>query len=268
MARARSVPRSRKGVLVEGTPEVPAVRQVLFRGELPFAEPRANSPVEFFPEGRLGIFLCSNPSHPTQFQERPSPLKKENARRELERPDWSGATGAVMTLGSAAGECWEHNASGSAREGAPPPAVPAEQTLQVLSRRNQQRLAVDLLQAAQPEAPQAMPGFGLGKEGFDPNVSFAHRLGIGLRRMVGPYPLPIRLIEMTPHASAAVRGRALAAERAGDTGSCGRDVDAPLRALTLGQKAQRLATWTALAIRGRVVDEGLLPESPGSLADL
>jgi hypothetical protein len=176
--------------------------------------------------------------------------------------------GRGHALGSAAGECWEHNARDSAREGAPPPAVPAKQPLQVLPSRNQQRLPVDLLQAAQAEAPQAMPGFGLGKEGLDPDLSFAHRLGIGLRRMVGPNPLPIRLIEMPPHAAAAARGRALAAQRAAGTGCCGRGVNAPLRALAVRQEAQRLTARAAERVCSCIVDKVVLPESPGSLPDL
>jgi len=51
--------------------------------------------------------------------------------------DEASSSGAVMASGLVIGEGREHYASGSAREGAPPPALPAEQALQVLPRSDQ-----------------------------------------------------------------------------------------------------------------------------------
>ena len=112
-----------------------------------------------------------------------------------------------------------------------------------------------------------MPVLRFGKQRFDPDLSFAHRFGIGRGRVVGTDPVPICLIEVSPHAAAATRGGALATERTGSADRCGRGVNAPLRALTVGQEAQRLLAWAPVAIRGHVVDEVGLAEPPGSLPD-
>ena len=76
----------------------------------------------------------------------------------------------------------------------------------VLASRNEERLTVDPLQPTQAEATQAMPVLGFGKERFDPHLSFAHRLGVGLGRVVGARPVQGGLVEVTSHATPARRG--------------------------------------------------------------
>src|SRR4051812_45854420 len=60
----------------------------------------------------------------------------------------------------------------------PPPC--RQEPLQVLPRRDQQPLDVDVLQASPPEATQAMPELSLGKQRLHPDLALAHRFLVGL----------------------------------------------------------------------------------------
>lgn len=56
------------------------------------------------------------------------------------------------------------------------PASSLEQPLEVLSGGNQQSLAVDSPQTAQPKASHPMPLFAFSEERLDPDLALAHRL--------------------------------------------------------------------------------------------
>ena len=82
--------------------------------------------------------------------------------------------------------------------------MPAEQALQVLAGRDQQRLAVDLLQSPQAEPPQAVPVLGFGEQWLHPDLAFAHGLGVGLGGVVAADPVEVGLLQAAPHAPAAL----------------------------------------------------------------
>src|ERR687893_324861 len=110
---------------------------------------------------------------------------------------------------------------------------------------------------------------GSAREGPPPpDLSFAHRLGVGRGGMVAADPVHVGLGEMPPHASAPAGRGALAPQRAGGTGGRRRSIDAPLRALAVAQETQGLTTRTGVGIRCRVVAEVLIPELSCPVADL
>src|SRR3954463_9870687 len=113
-----------------------------------------------------------------------------------------------------------------------------------------------------------MPVLRLSEEGCNPDLPFAHRLGVGLRCLISPDPVQICFIEMPSHAPTPAGSGALASQGAASTGRCRCGVDAPLRALAVGQETQHLIARTPIAIRGRVVDEVSFPELPRPVADL
>ena len=84
----------------------------------------------------------------------------------------AGQAGRVRSQGQG-WQGWERrkdDAGRSRREGVPTPAPSAEQALQVLTCRGQQRLLVDLLQTPQTEPPQPVPVLGFGEQRFHPDL--------------------------------------------------------------------------------------------------
>ena len=94
--------------------------------------------------------------------------------------------------------------------------------------------------APQAEAPQPVPVLGLGEERFDPDLPFAHRLGVGLGRVVGAHPSRYASSRCRPTR----RPRSLVVHclRSAQVRQTRRGgVDAPLRALAVGSGSARSA---------------------------
>jgi hypothetical protein len=89
-----------------------------------------------------------------------------------------------------------------------PPATQAQQPLEILPRGEEQCLAVHPPEPAQPEAVHAVPLLALGKERLDPHRTLAHRLGIRLARVIRPFMLQIRFLEVAMHRPSMVARRA------------------------------------------------------------
>jgi hypothetical protein len=67
-----------------------------------------------------------------------------------------------------------------------------EPALQVLPRRDQQRLDVDVNQVPQPKLPQAMPRPGFREEGLDPRIALPECLLAGGRPSVAADTIEVR----------------------------------------------------------------------------
>ena len=174
------------------------------------------------------------------------PLARLNCPGERGRPGCGPRQGNAPALNRAA-------AGLAARTGSAPPAAPPghgrrPQPAWLSSRFRFWPAAISsaspltLLQPPQPEPPQPVPVLGLGEERFDPDLAFAHRLGVGLGRVVAAHPVQVRLVEAArPTRRPRWRGGALGAERAGAHRRRRGLVDPALRGVALGQEAQRLA---------------------------
>jgi hypothetical protein len=76
-----------------------------------------------------------------------------------------------------------------------PPATALEQALQVLARRDQQRLGVHLPKPSEAEASQPVPVLGFTEEWLDPDLALEHRLQEGGRVVVTSHAVEVVSVE-------------------------------------------------------------------------
>jgi hypothetical protein len=85
-----------------------------------------------------------------------------------------------------------------------------EQPLEVLPRREQERLTIDAPEPSQAEPSHAMPLLAFCEERFDPYLALAHRLGVGLALVVCADPVEEGLGEVAVDNASVGAGRTLA----------------------------------------------------------
>src|SRR3954453_15083951 len=113
-----------------------------------------------------------------------------------------------------------------------------------------------------------MPGLGLREERLDPDLTFAHRLGVGLGGVVAPHPVEIRLVEAARELPPVGTAGALDLQRAGVTGSGWCPVDSgPLGVLVLAE-GQFLATGAVIDIALGFIGESIPAEQARSVIEV
>src|SRR5689334_18313905 len=113
-----------------------------------------------------------------------------------------------------------------------------------------------------------MPRLGFSEERLDPDPPLAHRCGVGLCLVIAPHTVQGVGIQAAADAPSSLGRGALSPESASGTGRGRRYIDAPARAIALGEEAQRLASGAVVGISLRGVGEVLLSKRPRSTASL
>src|SRR5215204_3446869 len=95
------------------------------------------------------------------------------------------------------------------------PTPEGEQPLHILTRGDQQRFYVDLLEPSQAEPSHPVPVFGLGEERLYPYPPFAQGFFVEERTTVAFHPIDVLLIEVAQDLPSRLAGRALCPQQAG-----------------------------------------------------
>src|SRR5919107_1470174 len=135
-----------------------------------------------------------------------------------------------------------------------------EQPLHILTRGNQQRFYVHLLEPSQAEPSHPVPVLGLGVQRLHPNPPLAQSFLVGEGSAVGADPIDVSLVEVAEHLAAGLVVRALGPQFARLTRAGFRLVECQLPCLVFRPGEQALPGRATVEVARGVVGELLLAE--------